>query len=847
MNINTIRTHFLIVLFLPLSVMVSAQGQRQADAGEILHKIQKLNIVGSALYVAAHPDDENTRLISYLSNETKVRTAYLSLTRGDGGQNLIGPELREKLGVIRTQELLAARATDGGQQFFSRANDFGYSKTPKETLSIWDEEKVLEDMVWVIRNFKPDIMINRFDHRTPGTTHGHHTSSAMLSVKAFELAADSSAYPDQLKYVDVWQPSRLFFNTSWWFYGSREKFAEADKSKLTSVDIGVYYPLLGLSNNEIAGLARSQHKCQGFGTDLDRGEQSEYLELIKGNWPNRQKDLFSNLELSWNRLENGLTIGQMVAILEESFNPAAPEESLPLLLETRKQILELPDPYWRKIKLAEIDEIIKACIGLYFEFTTEEATACPGATIEVAMEAIARNPVPHQLTLDSLVVSGLGIDTSMHLTLGELARVNQDHKWYHQAKIPVNEDYATPYWLEYPWQQGMYTVPDPLKRGAPENPPAYEAEIHLTLGAHNFTYTEPLQHKKVDPAIGEIYSPFYITPPAVVSFAEEVLVFADDQVKTARIKVKALQDSISGQLKITAPKGWVIQPQQFDLAIQSKYDEVAFEIKIQAGKKATSGELFAAVIDDSGKRHGYQLSEINYDHIPKQMVLLPAQTRLIQLELEKAGDKVGYIMGAGDEIPSALQQVGYEVELLEEENISADHLADFDAIVIGIRAYNTVEWLNRKQSILFEYIEKGGTLITQYNTSYRLKTDQIGPYPIKISRERVTDETAPMKLLDEKHPLFKFPNKIEEDDFSNWVQERGLYFAGEWDERYSPLLSAHDEGEPDRLGSLLVAPYGKGVFVYTGISWFRQLPAGVPGAYRLFANLLALSQSQTQP
>ncbi|MBT8272842.1 MAG: PIG-L family deacetylase, partial [Bacteroidia bacterium] len=253
------RKPILFSFLLGFSFLLSfAQQPKRLNASEIHDAVQKLNFLGSVLYVAAHPDDENTRLISYMSNHVKARTAYLSMTRGDGGQNLIGPEIRELLGVIRTQELLAARRIDGGEQLFTRANDFGYSKHPDETLEIWDKDQVLSDVVWAIRKFKPDVIVNRFKHDTPGTNHGHHTSSAMLSLEAFDLVNDPSVYPDQLAHVDTWQPKRLFFNTSWWFYGSQENFEKADKSNMLNIDIGVYYPSKGLSNNEIASLASSQ-------------------------------------------------------------------------------------------------------------------------------------------------------------------------------------------------------------------------------------------------------------------------------------------------------------------------------------------------------------------------------------------------------------------------------------------------------------------------------------------------------------------------------------------------------------------------------------------------------------
>lgn len=829
-----------LILSFSLIVGIIAQGERQWDAAEIIHQLEKLKVVGSALYVAAHPDDENTRLISYLSNEEKVRTAYLSITRGDGGQNLIGPELGAGLGVIRTQELLAARDIDGGQQFFTRANDFGYSKTPEETLNFWDKEKVLWDMVWVIRNFKPDVIINRFDHRTPGSTHGHHTASAMLSMEAFKMAGDTSKFKDQLKYVDAWQPERLFFNTSWWFYGSKEKFEEADKSKLTSVDIGVYYPVLGFSNNEIAAMARSQHKCQGFGTNLDRGEQSEYIELLKGEWEADDKSIFPPQSTGWDRLKDGIAIGQLIDIIIDNFDPKDPAQSIPLLLQARNDISKLENDHWRNIKLKEVDELIKAVSGLYFEAVVESPTATPGEKVEISIEAIGRSPMPEELKLIQLSIKETGLDTTLDLQLAKYGNYNVDHRMYFETEIPDSIKYSTPYWLRKPWLAGMYSVPQINNRGKAENEPSLNVEITISIGDQKITYTEPVKYKKVDPAVGEIYGTFAITPPVFLNFTEEVIAFADLNPKTVQLSVESMVDSLQGSLQLKGPNGWDIQPESIDIGLNSKYTSNFFSFTIQPEKRAKNGTLEAVFTDRSGHDHTLSLTEIDYDHIPKQYVMMPAESKVVKVDMEKAGEQVAYIMGAGDAIPENLRQVGYDVQLIGEADVDLENLKRFDAVILGIRAYNTLDWLVRKQNVLFDYVEKGGTLITQYNTSYRIKTDKISPLHLKLSRERVTDESAPVEIIAPDHPVVNYPNKIKEEDFDGWVQERGLYFSDEWDEQFTPILSSHDANEPHRKGGLLVAPYGEGYFVYTGYSWFRQLPAGVPGAYRIFANMLAL-------
>jgi LmbE family N-acetylglucosaminyl deacetylase len=823
---------------------VFGQASQQWDAGRIYHQLEKLQVVGSALYIAAHPDDENTRLISYLSNDRKVRTGYLSLTRGDGGQNLIGPELRESLGVIRTQELLAARDLDGGKQFFTRANDFGYSKTPDETLEIWDEEKVLHDMVWVIRKFRPDIVVNRFDHRTEGSTHGHHTSSAMLSLRAFEMAGDRTAFPEQLEYVDTWKPKRIFFNTSWWFYGSREAFAEADKSNLTSVDVGVYYPLLGKSNNEIAYAARSKHRCQGFGTRLRRGDQTDYLELIKGEWGKEEKDILDPIDISWGRLYGGTGISNLIKIAQQTYDPNRPEDILPLLLEIRTQISTLDDPYWREAKLQEIEAIIKACAGFYLEAVTDKASAVPGDSITIQVESTVRRPMPVEVSLERVKIPNLQMDTIIGKKLALYKDFNQQHKFYFGTSLPEDMPFSTPYWLKEPWTDGMYTVKDLKLIGKAQNDPAITLQLDVRFGKQIIRFDEPLQFKRVDPAIGELYDPFAVTPSVFINPVEETLVVQEGAEKEITCKVKAMQDNIDGRLTLSVPDGWIVSPKEREVRIKNKYDskQLSFSVRPDTVGKTKDGKFRFSFDSSDGKSSDLATTKIDYEHIPIQYVMLPSEGNLVSLNLKRDGKDIAYIMGAGDQVPQALEQVGYSVKLLSEGDIRADILDAYDAVVIGIRAYNTLDWLSRKQSTLFDYVKRGGTLITQYSTSYRIKTEKVAPLPLKISRGRVTDETAPVQILKPNHPVLHYPNQIDSIDFQGWVQERGLYFAGERDSAYIDIIAMNDKGEDPLHGSLTLAEYGKGIFVYTGLSWFRQLPAGVPGAYRLFANLLALKQ-----
>ena len=814
-----------------------AQAPKKWTSAEIHEAIQKLNFLGSALYVAAHPDDENTRLIAYLANEVKANTAYLSLTRGDGGQNLIGTEIQELLGVIRTQELLAARRVDGGNQMFSRANDFGYSKHPDETLKIWNKEEVLADVVWAIRKWQPDIIVNRFDHRSPGRTHGHHTSSAMLSFEAFDLTNDPTVYPDQLKFVETWQPKRLFFNTSWWFYGSREKFEKADKSKMMSVDVGVYYPMKGKSNTEIAAESRSMHKCQGFGSAGTRGMQMEYMELLKGDMPAEKLDLFEGINTTWTRIKGGAAIGEILKAVENNFDYGNPAASIPELLKARKLIQALPNGYWKTVKLEEIEKVIAAALALFVEVVANDQSATPGQEIELSLELINRSNVVVSLEKVSFLPEGIDSLISKSLANNEVFRFDR------KITVPNNQAISTPYWLNKKWELGMYTVEDQQMRGLPETPRIMKVQFDFKIEDTQFSLERPIVFKKTDPVAGEVYAPFEITPPVFANITEKVFVFSDDQPKEVQVLLKSGQENVRGTLELCFGETWKVEPSKFDFDLKLKGEEKIFTFKLFP--PAEQDENFILPLVRIGEAvYDKEIVMIEYDHIPTQTVLRDASVKVVKIDLKKEGNKVAYIMGAGDKIPESLEQIGYEVDLLEDAEINVANLKHYDAVILGIRAYNTLERLKFHQSKLLQYVEEGGTMIVQYNTTRRLKVkmDELGPFPLKVSRDRVSVEEAEVRILKPEHPLMNFPNKITDKDFENWIQERGLYFPNEWDENYEAILSANDPGESAKDGGLLVAKHGKGYYIYSGYSWFRELPAGVPGAYRLFANMISIGK-----
>ncbi|MBC30903.1 MAG: LmbE family protein [Muricauda sp.] len=823
------------------SLLVNAQKPEKPTSSEIFHELQKLNFLGTALYVAAHPDDENTRLISYLSNEVKARTAYLSITRGDGGQNLIGPELRELLGVLRTQELLAARRIDGGEQRFTRANDFGYSKHPDETLRIWDKEMVLGDLVKTIRQLKPDVIINRFDHRTPGRTHGHHTSSAMLSVEAFDLANDPNAYPQQLKKTEPWQPKRIFFNTSWWFYGSQENFQKADKSNMLNLDVGLYYPTLGVSNNEIASLASSQHLCQGFGRISTRGSQDEYIELIKGSLPADKTNLFDGIDTSWSRVKGGEAVGAILYEVEKNFDFKNPSVHVPDLIKAYTRLQKIEDDHWREVKSAQLKEIILACAGLYLETSATNATTYPGDSVTVNVEVLNRSDVG--VTLEALSVSG----TTSQLSPGILLAKNQKHNLTLKFKVPANEGYSSPYWLREPGTMGMYTVSEDSLIGKPETPEAFKTLFALNFGGNRLTFEKPIVYRYSKPDKGELYEPFAVLPKVTASFEEDVLIFSEAKPKTVSVTVRAGKENISGTIALDHPAGWSVSPPEATFELSQKGETRSIDFVVTPPSNDSEGTIKPKITAE-GAVYDKELVEIAYDHIPKQYVLLPAKAKVVRLNILKTGEHIGYIVGAGDKVLESLEQIGYQVHTINLEDIGKEDLSRFDGIVVGIRAYNVVEDLKFKQPYLLDYVKNGGTLIVQYNTANRWSSqfENIAPYPLKISRDRVTDETAPVEILAKNHALVNFPNTIDEKDFDGWVQERGLYFPDEWGKEFTPILSMADKGETPKKGSLLVAPYGQGHYIYTGLSFFRELPAGVPGAFKLFANMLSIGKENLQ-
>lgn len=829
------KTSFFILSFLLISSAFFAQKPAKLTSNQIFEKVQKLNFLGTALYIAAHPDDENTRLIAYLSNETHARTGYLSLTRGDGGQNLIGPEIRELLGVIRTQELLAARSVDGGEQLFTRANDFGYSKHPDETLQIWNKEKVLSDVVWAIRTFKPDVIINRFNHRTPGTTHGHHTASAMLSVEAFDLADDKTKFPNQLKYTKAWKPKRLFHNTSSWSYRNNDDFAKAAKN-FTTFNVGVYYPLKGLSNNELASMASSQHLCQGFGRLTTRGAQTEYIEFLKGETLKDKNDIFSGINTTWNRLENGGEIGDVLYEVEQNFDFVNPSKHLPKLMEAYGLILKIKDSHWREIKEKQLKQIIEACASLYLEASAVSSSGTPNSNIDVNFEALNRSTSAIELTSIISTIDAKKVIKNIDLSTNK--KINFKETIYLKAT-----NFSDPYWLREKAALGMYNVSNPVLIGKPETPRPAKIDFNLIIDNVPITITKDVVRRYAESDKGEIYEPFEILPMVTTKLKNKVLIFSDDVAQKVTVEVRAGANNVTGNVSLEVPTDWMVSPKEITFNITQKNDKRTVQFLVTPPKNQSEGTL-EVIASAGGKTYKKELVEINYSHIPKQSVLLNSEAKIVRLNIKKAGSNIGYIKGAGDVVPESLRQIGYTVLEINPLEINENNLLKFDAIVLGIRAYNVVEELKFKQKFLLEYVEKGGNMIVQYNTNRGV--DVAAPFTLKLSRDRVTDEFAEVRILTKDNLLLNFPNKITDQDFKGWVQERGLYFPDTWSKEYTPILSMNDKGETAKNGSLLIAKYGKGNYIYTGLSFFRELPAGVSGAYKLFANMLSVGKGNIE-
>ncbi len=801
-----------------------AQSPIVVTSAELYLRLKKLNVLGTVLYVAAHPDDENSRLIAYMAKERLYRTGYLSMTRGDGGQNLIGDEQGFDLGLIRTQEMLAARRMDGAEQFFSRAFDFGFSKSTDEALHTWNKEKILSDAVWVIRKFQPDVIITRFPEDSRAG-HGHHSASAVLAHEAFAAAADPNRFPEQFKYgVKPWQAKRILWNT--FNFGGGANTTSDDQLK---IDVGVYNPILGKSYGEIAAESRTNHKSQGAALTPTRGQMMEYFTLVAGD--PAVKDPMDGVATGWSRIDGGQAIEGMVDRLIKDFSMAHPEKSVAGLVEVYKAISRLKDGYWKTQKLKEVQQLIGDCSGLWLEAVTGAPYVVQGKALPVTF--VLNNRLNTDIAVKEITLDKF--DTVYNQSLTE----DRNYSFTKEIAGSPGKPVTQPYWLAEPMSPGSFNVSDQQLIGNPQSAPAYEARFRLVVDGQELTYTRPVLYKFTDPVKGEEYEPVTVVPAWTARTDPGLLVFADTEEKKFNV---ILKDNAGGG---TAPMVSLSAAPGLTIGAEAQWSDtgaVSFRAKPSIGGPVVrSGYLMSGSKDTL-----LELRTIAYDHIPRIDYFRPATEKFVLADVKTAGHRIGYIEGAGDKVPQALIQMGYEVMLLKEKDITPGYLAQFDAIIAGIRAYEVHPWLEEKHAVLMGYVKAGGNLIAQYNRENLGKvTTTIGPYPFSVNNLRVTDETAKVNFLLPEHPVLNYPNKITDKDFDGWIQERGIYFAGQMDPAYQAVFSMRDPNEnQDLTGSLVIAHYGKGDFVYTGLVFFRELPAGVPGAYRLMANIIALNQKK---
>ena len=847
-----------------------------ASTGDIELALRKLDELGTVLMVGAHPDDERTNVLAYFARGRNMRAAYLSVTRGEGGQNLIGAEQGDELGVIRTQELLAARRIDGAEQFFTRAIDFGFSKTPVETIAKWGHDNVLSDIVWVIRRYRPDAVILVFSG-TPSDGHGHHQASAILGKEAFEAAGDPARFPEQLKYVKPWHASKLV--TAGNLGGGRGGAAGAagagrgggrggqgrgggrggaaapgaaetpapppmpPVAPPAQISTAGFSPYLGYSFDQLAAMSRSQHRSQGFGNTGNgggggggRGPGQNGAPAAAAATPPPvpappARDLFEDIDHSWNRLPGGAAVDALLGQAIREFEPEHPEKTIPLLAKARPAIAAIDDPLAR-IKLAELDELIAKCAGIWAEALAAQAEATPGSKVRVTVNVYPRLPV--ETTVESVQPEGKWrgpVVAKFEPRQGGGVTANID------LDIPADQPYSQPYWLEKPAVAGRYTVDNQMLAGLADTP-VEELRIHATVAGTPIELIRRIENHSTDRAEAERVRPITVVPPVSVNLSSGVAIFPSTNTRRLQAIVRAEVANAEGELRVEAPAGWSVAPRSLPFKMVAAGEERELSFNVTPPKGEGTGSLrFTAV--SGAHQIAVGMETISYPHIPVEVLFPRSEVKLVRADVHVDARNIGYIMGAGDEVPDALRQLGLEVTMLNEADLVKGDLGRFDAIVAGVRAYNVRADLRANQARLMDYVNRGGTYVVQYMSA---GAQNIGPYKITIpagNAYRVTVEEAPVAFPHPDSRLLQAPNHITAKDFEGWVQERGLLYPTEWDPHYETVLASGDPGEKPLEGGELWTHYGKGVYIFSSYVWFRELPAGVPGAYRLFANMLS--------
>ncbi len=878
--IKKITAFLLIVLTLGSNALaVKAQVRPIYDNGAIGlgQQIKRLQTTASAMHTGAHPDDEDSNLIAYLARGRVARTAYLSLNRGEGGQNVIGAELFEPLGVIRTEELLQARRLDGGQQFFTSVMDYGFSKTRAEAARIWGEKETLADMVRAIRLFRPLVIISRFQG-TPADGHGQHQLAGYLTPLAYKAAADPNQFPEQIaEGLLPWQTKKLFVG---------QGFAAAANGEPASVTIntGEYDPLIGRSYAELAAEGRSQHKSQEMGSIERRGRQISGERLLDSTVESsgKENDIFDGIDTSikgiaklTGNFENELS-GRLSDLQEtaetalKEYDAFAPQKIIPMLAKGVRQAREAKDatanPYAKALlveKEQEFSKALQTAAGVVVDALSETETIVAGDSTGISVKIFGTAAQIKNVSLNA--PSGWKVETAIEpkptgnsfFSRPEVA----SNAAYFKLTVAAGTEPTQPYWLEKPRRNSTFdwTGRDAAKSAPFQNPLVF-ANVTVEIGGVEMIVSQPVQYRYADQIRGELRRNLNVVPLVNIALDTNLLIVpVSNKTQKQRLVVSVTDNAprpTKGSAKLDLPAGWSSSPAAADFDLQKKGEKTAivFDVTIPANAKVDKYDLTAVAVVNN-QTYDRSMQEIAYPHIQTHRRYLKATVTTQVLDLKVAPVRVGYIMGSGDAVPAAIQRLGLNVVMLEEKDLSTGDLAQFDTIVIGIRASQVRPDYVANNSRLLDFVKNGGTLIVQYQQSEFIQNN-LAPFPAKmesvtngnqrISNVRVTDENAPVKILAPDNQIFNYPNKIVAGDWENWIQERNLYTLTALDAQYTPLLETQDEGEPPVTGGLVYAKIGKGNYVYNAYSFFRQLPVGNPGAYRLLANMLSLPKASAK-
>lgn len=837
--------------------------------------LQRLQTTASVLHTGAHPDDEDSFFIARTVRGDHARAAYLSLNRGEGGQNIIGPELFDALGIIRTEELLQARRLDGAEQFFTRTFDYGFSKSLEEAKAKWDERDVLGDVVRVIRTYRPLVIYSRFSG-TPADGHGHHSFAGYITPLAFKAAADPAEFPEQLaEGLRPWQAKKLY-------RGQRFPAAASDPPSVT-VQAGAFDPVIGRSYAEIASEGRSQHKSQSMGGIEVRGPMTTGLKLLTSLAPEATSEngVFDGIDtsLAGIAVTSGLPAGTLATELGAlqaaaaraltEFNALQPSKSVPAVAAALKAVRaartalkDAPGPALAKadadflLALKEDDaaDALARAAGITLDPLADRETVVPGRALTVSARLFgppdaARNVVVAVKAPQGWTVAkadGEGQDDTGNPFIRREAPAFASRV---TVTAPASAQPTQPYFLERQRRTESYAWTAP-SRGLPFDPPLLEASYTMTIGGERITLTEPVQFRTADQIRGELRRNVNVVPAVTVGVDSRLLVIPSGAASpgavavSQRLVVQARNhgtEPLTGTLALKLPAGWRSTPADAPVSLKpGEQTSAPFVVQAPAGRKPGSFPITAEAVV-GGTSYTNDVQVIAYPHIQTHRLYTPATVTAQVIDLKVANVKVGYVMGTGDDVPDALRRMGVAVTMLEKDALATGDLSAFDTIVVGIRASQARPDFIANHGRLLQYVEKGGTLVVQYQQpDYIAK--KVLPFPAEMA-SRVTDELAPVEILQPAHPLFTFPNTITAADFSGWVQDRNLYAFTKFDPKYVPLLATADRGEPAQTGGEVIATIGKGSFIYTSYAWFRQLPAGVPGAYRQFANLISLPKA----